>query len=190
MGTVVQPKLLREQEAQLFVERIENCVTRQLVEIPYREVLRRFTESTRLPKADFDLTFFVEGLFVTYSPHDRIEGYLNGWDHRWYPEEDDEIKQATFCPLPLKTTDKFHFLRGHEANWLIGSVASLAIYQIVGLALGTFGRRPLGFEFRDNPYFPQSAPAAQFDLLFCAEVLLDFYSDEQRLRQILASGKA
>ena len=123
--------LLREHEARFFLDRIEDPVTQQLIELPYREVMRRFDKSWRLPITDFDLTFFIEGLFLSFSCHERVAAYLDGFDARWFPEEDDEIRLASFCPLPVqrKGTIKngrilqhwfsLELLREHEAKWLL-----------------------------------------------------------------------
>lgn len=93
------PKLLRERDASLFFDGIENLTIGKLIEPPYREALRRFQESDGLPITDFDLRFFVEGLYLFFSCHDRIESYLNGADPRWFPEDHEEKRLASFCPL-------------------------------------------------------------------------------------------
>jgi hypothetical protein len=55
-----------------FPGRCAPPVTKGLIAIPHEIVLRRFAESHRLPIIDFDLAFFVEGLFLSCSCHDRI----------------------------------------------------------------------------------------------------------------------
>jgi hypothetical protein len=192
------PKLLREHDAQLFLDGIENAVTRHLVEIPYQEVLRRFRESDRLPIADFDLAFFVEGLFISCSCHRRIRMYFDGIDHRWFPEDDDEIGAALYCPLPIRTPStritlySFSldtFLRRHEANWLTCWGNDVATIQIVGVALAALGRHLESREYRGEPNLPAGCPLAPMDLLFCAEVLLAFARQKEVLRSVLGSSK-
>jgi hypothetical protein len=193
--TAIKPKLLRAQEAQRFVAGIENNITRRLIEAPYNKVLRRFSDSVLLPKADFDLAFFAEGLFLSFSCHDRIKLYLDGGDHRWFPELDDEIRDATFCPLPARIVatgrpSQYFFsldlvIRRHEAKWLVSSIDNVATIQIVGVALAAFDRHLWGKPAPEEPRLPPGCPLAPLDLLFCAEVLMDFCSQEQLLRSIL-----
>jgi hypothetical protein len=170
----------------------------QLVDISYRDVRRRFSEeSANLPISDFDLAFFVEGLFLSCSCHDRIQTYLDGADHRWFPEDDDEIKNATYCPLPISTPSRrgpslYSFslellAQRHEAHWHTNSTDDMATNQIVGVALAAFDRHLLGRPFPGEPTLPAGCPLAEIDLLFCAEVLLEFASRKDLLRAILAS---
>ena len=199
MTTRRSPQLLREQDAQVFLDRIENPVTRQLTEIPYREALRRFSESVHLPITDFDLTFFVEGLFLSCSCHDRIQLYLDGVDHRWFPEDDDEIRRASYCPLPTSKPWKrvptlYSFspellVRRHEARWLTSSNDDVATIQIVGVALAALDRHLMGKPSPDEPRLPMGCPLAPLDLLFCAEVLLAFAGQKDLLRLVLATRK-
>jgi hypothetical protein len=192
---VANPKLLRERSAEQFVSSIDDPVTKQLVEVPYREVLQRFADHERLPISDFDIAFFVEGLFLSLSCHDRIQGYLNGADRRWFPEDDDEIRDALFCPLPEKApflaTGHFAFtldswVRQHEARWLMGSVGDIAINQIVGVAIAALYRHYHGRPFPGEPKLPQGCPIAPLDILFCAEVLLKALGEKNWLRSTLA----
>jgi len=193
------PKLLREHRSALFLDQIKNAITRRMVEVPYREVLRRFEESRRLPISDFDLAFFVEGLFLSCSCHARIEMYLNGIDHRWFPEWDEEIRLATFCPLSDRVLGEIKkgkigpdgfaldsLVRHHEANWLICSSDDTATNQIVGVALGAFNRYLWGRPFPPEPRLPAGCPWAPLDLLFAAEVLIAFAAQKDLLRSILS----
>jgi hypothetical protein len=199
------PKLLRERAAAQFVSSIENPITKQLVEAPYREALRRFAERASLPVSDFDIAFFVEGLFRSLSCHDRVQAYLDGADHRWFPEDDDEIRDALFCPLqekalPLEVDFKFRFPKGpgpfafcldslvrrHEASWLIHSEEDIAITQIIGVAVAAIGRHYYSVRFPGEPKLPAGCPFAPFDILFCAQILLKTLSDKDWLRSTLA----
>jgi hypothetical protein len=195
--------LLREDQARLFLDHIEDRVTRQLIEVPYREVLRRFGESFRLPIMDFDLAFFVEGLFLSCSCHERIEMYLDGIDHRWFPEDDDEIRLATLCPLSARATGEIRkgpinlwafelelLLRSHEARWLTCSLSDTATIQIVGVALAAFRRHLEGRPFPGEPKLPAGCPLAPVDLLFAAEVLIAFADQKDLLRSILVSRQS
>lgn len=174
--------------------------TRRLIEIPYGEVLRRFRESVRLPAADFDLTFFVEGLFLSCSCHDRIRSILAGGDLRWFPEQDEEIKNASYCPLPVRepskqrlTLDSFAidpFVRSHEAEWFTSWMGDTISIQLVGVALAAFGRHHSGMPFPPEPRLPQGCPLAPFDLLFCAEVPFPLADDRERLYSILSGADA
>jgi hypothetical protein len=198
----VNPQLLREREAERFMNRIEIPTTRHLIEIPYSEVLRRFRESLQLPAADFDLTFFVEGLFLCCSCHDRIRSILGGGDLRWFPELDNEIKNASYCPLPRREPTnritQYSFainplVRSHEAEWFTSGMGDAVSIQIVGVALAAFNRHLLGMPFPPEPSLPQGCPLAPFDLLFCAEVLFTLVDDREMLHSILStsgSGKA
>jgi hypothetical protein len=191
--------LLREQEARFFLDRIEDPVTQQLIEVPCREVMRRFDRSWRLPITDFDLTFFIEGLFLSFSCHERVAAYLDGFDARWFPEEDDEIRLASFCPLPVQQTGPIKngriiqnwfslelLLREHEAKWLLGSVEDVATIQIVGVAVAAFSRHLWGKPFPPEPTLPPGCPLAPVDLLFATEVLIDLASQKDFLRSVLA----
>ena len=193
------PQLLREQDAQVFLDRIEDPITRQLIDIPYREVRRRFNESDHLPITDFDLKFFIEGLFLSCSCHHRIQLWLDGVDHRWFPEFDDEIRNASYCPLPARTPWKWKrgpnlhafsldmLLRRHEAKWLIGGHDDIATLQIVGVAMAGFNRHLEGKPFPGEPRLPAGCPVAPVDLLFCAQVLLVFAAQRDLLRVILSA---
>ena len=194
-------KLLREHEAGLFLDGIEDPVTRRLIEMPYCEVLRRFDQSSRLPITDFDLAFFVEGLFLSCSCHERIEMYLNGVDHRWFPEDDEEIRLASFCPLSSRAVagktqkgkiSQYAFslellLRHHEARWLTCSRDDTATIQIVGVALAALDRHLKGRPFPGEPQLPAGCPWAPVDLLFAAEVLIAFAEQKDFLRSVLTS---
>ena len=191
----VKPRLLREGEADRFIDRIECSTTRRLIEIPYGEVLRRFRESVRLPSADFDLAFFVEGLFLSCSCHDRIRFFLNGGDARWFPEEDDEIKNAKYCLLPVHKpatrvslySFAIHpFVRWHEAQWITSWIGDTVSIQIVGVALAAFYRHFFGTPCPPEPHLQQGCPFAPFDLLFCAEVLFSLADHRTALRSILS----
>lgn len=197
MQVAVNKQLLRERDAEQFMDRIEVPTTRQLIEIPYGEVLRRFRESVRLPAADFDLAFFVEGLFLSCSCHDRIRSILAGGDLRWFPEQDDEIKHASYCPLPVREPAKGFtiysfainpFVRSHEAEWFTSWMGDTVSIQIVGVALAAFNRHHLGMPFPPEPRLPQGCPLAPFDLLFCAEVLFALADDRERLYSILSAN--
>ena len=208
MRHAANPKLLRKQAAEQFVSSIEDPVTKQLVEAPYREALRRFAERVSLPISDFDIAFFVEGLFRSLSCHERIQAYLNGADHRWFPEADDEIRHALFCPLPgtglsgesgfeamaFKRPGPFSFcldslIRRHEARWLIHSEEDVAIIQIVGVAVAAIGRHYDNQPFPGEPKLPGGCPFAPFDVLFCSQILLKTLSDKDCLRSTLALRK-
>lgn len=193
---VERPELLRAEAARAFVEQIAHPVTKALVEIPYREVLRRFEASEGLPKDHFDVRFFVEGLFLSSSCHERIQCYLDGADHRWFPEDDDAIRDAAVCPLPsprepatgiLQTHfAASSFFRAHEAKWLLHSYEDVAKVQIVGVTIAGFYRLTRGRPVPGEPEMPMNCPLAQMDLLFCTEVLLDFTTPLDRLRSILS----
>jgi hypothetical protein len=196
-----KPQLLHEQDAQAFLDRIKDPITRQLIDIPHREVHRRFSESDHLPINDFDLKFFIEGLFLSCSCHDRIQLYLDGVDHRWFPEFDDEIRNASCCPLPTRAPWKWKqgpnlyafsldlLVRRHEAKWLIGGQDDVATLQIVGVALAAFDRHLEGRPSSDEPRLPAGCPLVPVDLLFCAQVLLVFAAQKDLLRVILSAGQ-
>jgi len=176
---------LRERAAEQFFSSIENPITKQLVEAPYREALRRFAERVSLPVSDFDIAFFVEGLFRSLSCHDRIQAYLDGADHRWFPEEEDEMRNASFCPLPekflgreaefeamyYKRPGRFSFclnslVRQHEASWLIGSEEDLAISQIIGVAVAVIERHYYNKPFAESQNYLRAVPSRL--LTFCS----------------------
>ena len=195
VGRYVKPQLLHEEAAEGFMDRIESSTTRQLIEIPYSEVLRRFSESDRLPSADFDLAFFVEGLFLSCSCQDRIRSILAGGDLRWFPEEDDDRKNASYCPLPVRepasriSLDSFTIyplVRWHEARWLTSWLGDTVSINIVGIALAAFWRHFYGRPFPPEPRQPQGCPLAPVDMLFCAEVLFLLADDRKALRSILS----
>jgi hypothetical protein len=199
VGIVGTPSLLRQDEARFFLGQIEDPVTQQLIEVPYREVIRRFDESSRLPITDFDLAFFVQGLFLSCSCHERIAGYLNGIDHRWFPEDDDEMRLASFCPLPDRRTGAIRngripqnwfsmelLLRWHEAKWFLGSVEDVPTIQIVGVAVAALDRHLVGRRCPPEPTLPLGCPLAPVDLLFTTEVLIHFASQKEFLRSVLS----
>jgi len=149
-----------------------------------------------LPVSDFDIAFFVEGLFLSLSCHGRIQEYLNAEDHRWFPEDDDKIRDALFCPLPDKApflaTGYFaftldSFVRRHEACWLMGSIEDIAINQIVGVAIAAFYRHHHGRPHPGEPKLPQRCPIGPFDILFCVEVLLKSLGDKNWIQSTLAN---
>jgi hypothetical protein len=195
------PQMLREQDAQVFLDRIEDPITQQLIDIPYREVRRRFRESDQLPITDFDLKFFIEGLFLSCSCHDRIQRYLDGADNRWFPEFDDEIRNASCCPLPTSSPWKWKrgpglhafsldsLVRRHEAKWFMGWHDDVATLQIVGVALAALDRHLKGRPFPGEPRLPAGCPLAPVDLLFCAQVLLEFAEQKDLLLVLLSAGQ-
>jgi hypothetical protein len=190
---------LRENIATKFFDSIDSKTTRDLIRIPYDEVLFRFAGQTRLPVADFDLAFFVEGLYVSMSCHNRIIRYLDGFDERWFPEDDDEIRGALFCPLPEPSTSRqpalIHafsldlLVRRHKARWFLHSFADVATIQIIGVALAAFDRHVRGRPIGEEPRLPPGCPLAPFDLLFCTEVLLPLAAGKQRLRSIILTER-
>ena len=68
--------LLRETQAQRFIDDIADPKTKRIVEFAYEPVLRRFGNAERLPFAHFDALFFVEGLFRSLSCHTRVAAVL------------------------------------------------------------------------------------------------------------------
>lgn len=80
LETSLNPRLVNQEEAEQLLRSVSNAAVRQLVEIAYIEVKRRFEELESLPGADFDVLFFMEALKVAFSNIDDVRRILDGED--------------------------------------------------------------------------------------------------------------
>jgi hypothetical protein len=82
-------RLLRCDEAQRFIEQIQNPVTRTLVNMAFVHLVKKVhLEKHQLPKSDIDMLYLVTAFGEFFSEHEVLARTLNGEKvGAWFEEE-------------------------------------------------------------------------------------------------------
>jgi hypothetical protein len=81
--------LLRCDEAKTFIDRVDDPVTRNLLNMAFVQVVKtHFIEKRGAPQGDFDMLYFVQVLSSYFSEHEVLSRTLAGEKvGAWFDEE-------------------------------------------------------------------------------------------------------